>query len=1477
MHRPLQERDIAITGMAALFPGANNLSEYWRNIVNGVDATGPVPVERWLRGATDLNDSLLELPRCKRGGFVSAVHIDPLAFGIAPNDLEYIEPDQLIALKLATDALTDAGLPHLSTASDRIGIILGRGAYFTPGIGRYEQKVRGSQQWMHAIRAWAPNLPIDAVKRMGEAFVSGLGYEAKGSVIGLVPNLAASRIANRLNLHGPAYTLDAACASSLLAIDQSIRLLRDNSCDVVIAGGIHHCHDLAFWKVFEALGALSEGQCIRPFDAHADGLLIGEGAGIVVLKRVDDALRDGDRIYAIIKGSGVSSDGRGASLMSPQANGQIRAIRSAWADAGWDPASQDSVDFIEAHGTATPAGDEAELKTLATIFGPPENSRAVLGSVKSMIGHTMPAAGIASVIKTALALHYGILPPSLNCRTPNKLLSETRFRILEKHEPWIAHGDRQHRRAGVNAFGFGGINAHLVMQSCSSICAQSPSASVAPETTHLEIAIFQTSSKENLESALRHWLAGDAQSHVAVGHVRLAVLGPTAERIRHALTVVTEERACRGQQNVWYSPVPLVEEGVQLKTAFVFPGLDAHLPDTASEVAEHFRLNAPDIRNVESSDVLAHARVVLDAGLLFNSALHRLGVHADAMAGHSIGELAAFSAGGGIPDLGEARLRYCTHSFTFPPFPYVVVSMSANAVRGMLKDGAWGNMVISHENASQQTIVCGTKDMVERFVLEVRSRGHFAQVLPFLSGLHTPMFEPYATSFIEGVGGSQVQTPRCPVWSATTAAPYPTRPDDIRSLMRRHLIEPVRFSKMIRAMYDSGFRAFVQIGTGQLTTLIDDTLRGLPHVTTSTASHRFGGMKQLQRLLLDLWSSGAQVNPSVLGDQGKTTRHAICLDLGSGLINPTSKAQPALEFTMNASAGNDKQPAALPASTKAFAHMLDRAKSDLAQVVEASKRRMLHRDIAPQPIIHVSLDAMPFLRDHSLVRQSTACTDELERRPIVPGTMLIQWMWQHAAATHKTGKVVAIEDIQFKRWVEAIPSINIAVEVQSSSADKITVRMGGYCQATFVFAASYTVGPLQPQLARHDPCDIAASAIYDERWMFHGPAFRGIERLVHCGPDHVLGMIRALPLPGATLDNMGQLVGFLSMLRLEDRSLAFPHSIARINIHSEGPPSGTLIECLVHSLTSDRRSVHADIHASVGAKPWLTIQQWTDHRFSLNSKLQSSTYFPERHPVGTMSDHGWSYVSESWTDAASRELLSHYQLAKMERDRYVTLNTHRQRQWLLGRIAAKDAVRNLLWKGGKRDIYPAEVVISNDENGAPFAQGNHGLQLPPMHISIAHVDGFAVALCRTRKSAPGGVGIDTERLRPVEHGLMVSCLTPEEIDVIQRLAKNSADLDVLFWRFWTAKEAVSKLDGLGLRHKPRDIVITSVDSISLGVSRYRSKETETRHTVLHCRHRPNESVDREFIVSWTIDTEDHSAETRTKPPMARSPGNHAHP
>ncbi|MFK8912114.1 polyketide synthase, partial [Streptomyces sp. YS-3] len=428
-----RQAPVAIVGMAVLLPGAEDLDAYWRNLVEGVDAVREVPEGRWDPVYYRPGDPGGAADRiyCRRGGFVDGLAgVDAARFGIMPSSVAGTEPDQLIALTVAARALADAGGEERLPDRGRVGVVLGRGGYLNPGLVRLDQRVRTAHQLTRTLGELLPHLGPGQLDRVRAAFTETLGPEHPESAIGLVPNLAASRIANRLDLRGPAYTVDAACASSLIAVDQAVGELASGRCDLMLAGGVHHCHDITLWSVFTQLRALSPSQRSRPFHAAADGILIGEGTGVVALKRLADAERDGDRVYAVIRGTGVAGDGRAAGLMNPDPGGQTRAVRQAWRAAGLDPRDPDSLGLLEAHGTGTPAGDAAELATLAEVFGPgPDGPAApVIGSVKSMIGHCMPAAGVAGLVKAALAVHHATLLPTLHCEDPHPALARTRFR-----------------------------------------------------------------------------------------------------------------------------------------------------------------------------------------------------------------------------------------------------------------------------------------------------------------------------------------------------------------------------------------------------------------------------------------------------------------------------------------------------------------------------------------------------------------------------------------------------------------------------------------------------------------------------------------------------------------------------------------------------------------------------------------------------------------------------------------------------------------------------------------------------------------------------------------------------------------------------------------------------------------------------------------------------------------------------------------
>lgn len=847
-HRP-----VAIVGMAVLLPGAADLDAYWRNLRDGVDAIGEVPDGRWdaeyYRPGTASEPAVADRVYARRGGFVDGLaEVEVTRFGIMPHSVAGTEPDQLIALHVASAALDDAGGPDRLPDRGRVGVVLGRGGYLGPGLVRLDQRVRTAGQLVRTLGELLPELTSDQLGRVRTAFTERLGPDSPESAIGLVPNLAASRIANRLDLRGPAYTVDAACASSLVAVDQAVAELGSGRCDLMLAGGVHHCHDITLWSVFSQLRALSPSQRSRPFHRDADGILIGEGTGVVVLKRLADAERDGDRIYAVIRGTGVASDGRAAGLVNPDPGGQAQAVRQAWRAAGLDPAEPGSIGLLEAHGTATPAGDEAELTTLAEVFGPGEGE-AVLGSVKSMIGHTMPAAGVAGLVKAALAVHHGMLLPTLHCDDPHPALARTRFRTLEKAADWETTERQPVRRAAVNAFGFGGINAHVVLEEARG--ARGPRATSPPRPALAvsepeRVLLLAADSPARLAALLdadddtvRATGLAPSHPHPDAGPARLGIVDPTAKRLALARRAVGKRRAWHGRSDVWFRPGPLLgaEAG---GPAFLFPGLEGDFTPQVDDVAAHFGLPAPSVGGGRTGDVGRHGFGVVAVGRLLDAALRRTGIVPTAVAGHSVGEWTAMATSGlySGDEVDAFMADFDPDSVAVPGLAFGAIGASAERVLAALRDGGrtTAGLVLSHDNAPGQSMVCGPEAAVEEFVRAFRAQGVLSQVLPFRSGFHTPMLEPHLGPIEEAADRFRLHPPHTPLWSGTTAAPFPEDEAGIRSLFVRHLLEPVRFRQLTEALYAAGHRVYVQVGPGQLGSLVGDTLGGRDHLVVAANS-----------------------------------------------------------------------------------------------------------------------------------------------------------------------------------------------------------------------------------------------------------------------------------------------------------------------------------------------------------------------------------------------------------------------------------------------------------------------------------------------------------------------------------------------------------------------------------------------------------------------------------------------------------------
>ena len=461
----MDSRDIAIIGLSGAFAGARDKDVFWNNIVTGTYAIVEAPDE-WAMPWYDPKHAKKRIDNARIGvrhvGLLGdAAEFDPLEFGIPPKAVEG-DPAHFLTLRLAADALRDAGYHDRPFNREATGVIVGRGS--NPNRGDVGALQYGFiiEQTVEVLEQLLPEVDADTLVAIREELKRSLPPIEIEQVPSVVSNVLTGRIANRLDLMGPNYVVDAACSSSLLAVDHGVRDLLEGRSDMVLAGGVQASMPAQIYMLFDTLGALSES-CVRPFDRKANGTLLSEGAGFVVLKRVADAVRDGDRVYAVLKGVGVASDGKALGLLAPRLEGEALALARAYDQTGLEPTT---IGLIEAHGTGIPVGDRTEVEALTRVFGERRGRlpSCALGSVKSMIGHCIPAAGIASLIKVALSLHYKVLPPTLCDEVnPDLEIERTPFYVNDRLRPWI-HGDALPRRAGINAFGFGGINTHAILE-----------------------------------------------------------------------------------------------------------------------------------------------------------------------------------------------------------------------------------------------------------------------------------------------------------------------------------------------------------------------------------------------------------------------------------------------------------------------------------------------------------------------------------------------------------------------------------------------------------------------------------------------------------------------------------------------------------------------------------------------------------------------------------------------------------------------------------------------------------------------------------------------------------------------------------------------------------------------------------------------------------------------------------------------------
>ncbi|RLU89245.1 beta keto-acyl synthase [Streptomyces griseocarneus] len=917
---------VAVTGLGALLPDARDVEQSWRLILGRHDAMTGVPPSRWL-----VDDYYHPVPGTpdkvyvRRGAFLPRVDFDPLAHGIPPSAIASTDTAQLLALMVADQALRDATGGRGATAVDRerVSVIIGSAVL--------EMLTQSGQRdhrplWLSAMRDHG--LPEHQAQELCDAIAARCPVPDEMSFPGGLGNVVAGRIANRFDLHGTNHTTDAACASSLAALSCALDELALGRADLVLTGGVDASNDIGTFRCFTTTPALSPTGDCRPFAEDADGTMLGEALALFALKRLADAERDGDPVYAVIRGLGTSSDGRGTAIFAPLAEGQTRALRRAYADAGYGPGT---VGLVEAHGTGTRAGDQAEFTALREVYedgGRPGTQWCALGSVKSQIGHTKCAAGAVGLLKAVLALHHKVLPPTIKADRPHPDLriGSSPFYLNTAARPWIRPAGHP-RRAAVSSFGFGGSNFHVTLEEHTPPPGTPHTPPPRVRTAPTELVLLSGTSAEELRERVAAVRAAAAdgtggtfrpadlarrtqEAFRAEDPLRLAVIAADADELAERLDRAARHLAGSGDERR-----PLSEPGALHYAAgqpepggiaFLFPGQGSQYPGMGADLAVHEPSaravwdavageSTPEDGSAEpplhhvvfpppATDAAARtaqqalltetrwAQPALAAhSLALLAVLGEHGLRPACTAGHSLGELTALHAAGAydadtLMRLAHRRGALMHAAAADAPGGMAAVAAGPEETAAAVAgiDGIW----IANHNGPGQTVLSGTGPALAAVTARLDEAGIPVTPLSAAAAFHSPLVADAHAPFEETLRATPVRAPAVDVYSNTDASPYPPDPEAVRARLAAHLTAPVRFADQIEAMYTAGVRVFAEVGAGTVLTRLTGRILGdRPHLAVSFDRRDGHGVTALQDGLARLAVHGVPL------DFGPAWRH----------------------------------------------------------------------------------------------------------------------------------------------------------------------------------------------------------------------------------------------------------------------------------------------------------------------------------------------------------------------------------------------------------------------------------------------------------------------------------------------------------------------------------------------------------------------------------------------------------------------------
>ncbi|MER5385555.1 SDR family NAD(P)-dependent oxidoreductase [Streptomyces sp. NPDC002688] len=806
---------IAVVGIGCRLPGGIHGPEaFWQHLIAGSDAVGPVPHKRWRDFDDGSADTAAVLDHTTRwGGYLDGIEgFDADFFGITPREAEVMDPQQRLLLEVGCEALDHAGIAAPALQGTATGVFVGLSALEYGHLTTAE---------LSRVTAWTST--------------------------GAAGSIAANRLSYLLDLHGPSMTIDSACSSSLVAVHQACRSLRSGESDTALAAGVNVLLSPAVTVNFDQADALADNGRCKPFDASADGITRGEGCGVVILKRLPDAERDGDRILAVIRGTAVNSDGRSAGLMAPNPIAQQTLLGSALHDADVEAAD---VDYVEAHGTGTLLGDPIEAGALGAVLGRgrPAGRPLLIGSVKSNLGHLEGAAGITGLIKTVLSLHHGQLPATLHFQNPNPHIDFTALglRVVTEPTPWPA-GSARPRRAGVSAFGFGGTNAHVVLEQAPHI-AQTPhgpgvrAAADEADSSIPHVLLVTARSKDRLgdvATSLTHRLASKDDlppladlahtlAHHRRGPVTAAVVAKTRSGLADALAALVRDESVPSV----IPPSVQDDQPNPRQPVFVFSGYGSQWPGMGRRLLKDSPVFSQSVARLDPtfaselgtslSDLIrADQGTSVDRvqPLLFGlqcalaDTLRAHGVEPAAVIGHSMGEVSAAVVCGAL-DLRDGLKVILHRSVKLAG----IDAEHAGAMAAVeLPDeeradvlGRYPGVDIAVHSSPHRCTVAGPAGSVGKLVEDLTTEGRLARLLSVGGAGHSPAVDPVLPALRKTLASVQARTPTIPWYGTVLSDPRATvRPD--ADYWCANARQPVRFQQAVAAAAADGHDLFLEI------------------------------------------------------------------------------------------------------------------------------------------------------------------------------------------------------------------------------------------------------------------------------------------------------------------------------------------------------------------------------------------------------------------------------------------------------------------------------------------------------------------------------------------------------------------------------------------------------------------------------------------------------------------------------------------